>query len=440
MIKIAEITPAQAARFGEWSEKWIAVGLSTAPADFGRAERAALRAYALCGLGCPKLVLWMSSPYGACFGGYLGCLFLSQVRSQVWRQVGSQVWRQVGSQVWRQVGSQVRSQVESQVWSQVESQVGSQVGSQVRSQVESQVGSQVESQVESQVWSQVWSQVESQVGSQVWSQVWSQVRSQVGSQVESQVWSQVRSQVWSQVRSQVESQVWSQVRSQVESQVGSQVWSQVGSQVYSNSYHGSFWAPWVAYVSFIRDVLGWDNSILEQFRIEEDLVESCNWLWWHEDVLAISDRPEVLRRDDQGRLHCEDGPAICYRDGWGVWSWHGVTVPRAWVEDRVSLSPVVALKQENVERRRAACEIVGWDRILVELNARTIDCDPDPEIGELLRVDLPDAPGEQFLRVRCGTGRTFVIPVPPYVPTALAANAWTYDLDPNIMKLKENRT
>lgn len=42
MKKITKITPEQAARFGEWSERWIDIGLSTAPADFDRAAAAAL--------------------------------------------------------------------------------------------------------------------------------------------------------------------------------------------------------------------------------------------------------------------------------------------------------------------------------------------------------------------------------------------------------------
>jgi hypothetical protein len=172
MKKITEITEAQKARFPEFIKKWIDIGLSTEPADFDKATNAALRAYELCNLKKPMVILRMGSPYAATIGGALAVVILreyfkdkslSQVRSQVWSQVWSQVESQVRSQVW--------SQVESQVWSQVESQVESQV----RSQVESQVRSQVRSQVESQVWSQVESQVDvagmvagrSQVDSQV---------------------------------------------------------------------------------------------------------------------------------------------------------------------------------------------------------------------------------------------------------------------------------
>lgn len=129
-----------------------------------------------------------------------------------------------------------------------------------------------------------------------------------------------------------------------------------------------------------------------------------------------------------------------YSDGWSLWRWHGVEVPQEWIEDKTSLQPATALRQDNVERRRAACEIVGWRRILSELNVKVIDRDIDSEIGELVEVNLPDAPRERFLRVRCGTGRDFAIPVPPDMDTALNANSWTYGIDPDLLKQKEIRT
>ncbi len=120
MARITQLTDAQKARFGEWAENWIRIGLSTEPADFEAATEAALKGYALCNLSRPMVVLRMGSPYAATVGGALAWALLravrSQVRSQVWSQVRSQVWSQVRSQVESQVWSQVRSQVESQVW------------------------------------------------------------------------------------------------------------------------------------------------------------------------------------------------------------------------------------------------------------------------------------------------------------------------------------
>ena len=317
MREITEITPAQVARFGEWTRKWIEIGLSTEPADFDRATAAALEAYKLADLARPMVVLRMGSPYAACIGGAMALAMLREI-----------------------AGNKKKTK-----------------------------------------------------------------------------------QVEAQVRAQVQAQARAQAR---------------GS--YINLYHGAFYASWSAYVSFFRDVMGWENSVLEKFEIEEELIKSCGWAWWHENVLAISDRPEVIKRDDEGRLHCENGPAVRYRDGWSVYSWHGVNVPEEWVTDPSSVTPKIALTHENVEQRRAACEIVGWDNILRELKAKTIQKDEDPMIGELLEVEIPDIGREKFLRVRCGTGRIFAIPMPPHINTALEGNAWSFGIDGDALRNLEVRT
>ena len=281
MLQIKSMTKEQAARMPEWAAKWVEIGLSTAPADFDAATEAALKAYKLCNLEHPMIVLRMGSPMAATIGGIYAWEILRNLAKN--------------------------------------------------------------------------GKVESQVRSQVWSQVWSQVRSQVESQVGSQVWSQVRSKVESQVCHQVGFQVESQVRSQVESQV-----------VY-NDRGGAFMAPWCAYVSFIRDVLGWSNPVLEKFfGIDEQLTRSCGWVWWHENVLSISDRPEVLNRDEQGRLHCENAPSIKYRDGWSLYNWHGVSVPEYVIEKPQEITIEKIHAEKNAEVQRVMIERYGEEKYIVD--------------------------------------------------------------------------
>jgi hypothetical protein len=64
----------------------------------------------------------------------------------------------------------------------------------------------------------------------------------------------------------------------------------------------------------------------------------------------------------------------------------------------------------------------------------------DPEIGELLEIDLPDSPGSRFLKVRCGTGRTCYLPTSREAKTALQANAMSYDVDEKLIANLKVRT
>jgi hypothetical protein len=386
MKKIEKLTPEQIAKFPEWVDRYVKLGLSTEPADFEKASAAALRAYELLKLRKPMIVLRVGSPYACAVGGALAFWMLRQLKVtslvQVWDQVGDQVWDQVGDQVGDQVWAQVRDQVGDQVWAQVRDQV--------------------RDQVRAKVWDQVWAQVRAKV----WDQVWAQVRAQVGDQV----WDQVGAKVWDQVRDQV---------------------GEFSKQGVSNDYGGNLWhAGWVSFVTFMRDVVGID--IHQKFSIEEDLSASCGWVWWHQNVLAISDRPRLINRDEQGRLHSELGPAIAYRDGWELHFWHGVKVPAHWIDDRVNLSPEEVIKADNVELRAAGCAIVGFPKMLSVLKARVINDSGSPTIGQLIELDLPglSEPG-RFLKAECPRNGTILEGVPRIsdidnlpIDTAIAAQAW----------------
>mgnify|MGYP000057583559 CR=1 FL=1 len=192
---------------------------------------------------------------------------------------------------------------------------------------------------------------------------------------------------------------------------------------------GNMGSAWICYLSASREVLGLDLPAYEKFKAYEDVAKTCGYNVQHTEFCMVSDRPEILKLDAENRPHCENGPSHRWRDGWSLYYWHGVSVPVEWIEDKPSLTADIALSQDNVELRRAACEIIGWARILKDLQARTIDVDDDAEIGTLLEVDLPDSPKERFIFVKCATGRQFALPVPKTCKTALEANAWTYGLD-----------
>jgi hypothetical protein len=247
--------------------------------------------------------------------------------------------------------------------------------------------------------------------------------------------------VYSAVDSAVRSAVYSAVDSAVDSAVYSAVYSAVGS-IGRSFVWGQFNAGYGSWTSFFAQEcelqLPGDGNAIE--RAYSGTIEAA-CLWWPcRDFVMVCERPLRIRRDESGRLHCPNGMAIEWAGGWGLWMWHGQAVPKEWILEPQKIDPVAALKWQNIEQRRAACEIVGWKRILEVLNPTVVDEDIDPEIGTLLRADLPDSPGEQFLRVKCGTGREFVLIVPPDVKTALEANAWTYDIKPSLLRQLEKRT
>lgn len=190
---------------------------------------------------------------------------------------------------------------------------------------------------------------------------------------------------------------------------------------------GNQWAGWAAFLSFFRHIVKLDIDYSKWDHYEQAAVHGGP-RYLHKEFCIVSDFPTVLKVDEQNRPHCEDGPFCKWSDGSALYSWHGVRVPAKWIERKHELTAKIALTWENLEERRAACEIVGWAKILKELNAKVIDED-HPRIGTLLEVDLPDSGKEKFLRVECATGREFALPVAPEATSAIAANLDTYGID-----------
>lgn len=157
-------------------------------------------------------------------------------------------------------------------------------------------------------------QVCDQVGAKVGDQVWAQVRDQAGAQVWSQVWDQVGAQVGDQVWDQVGDKVWAQVRDQV----GDRVWDAVQGQ------HDAGFLGWCDALRRIGVAVDVDGLSL--------VARNAGWWWPMRDAAILTDRPDTLHRDPQGRLHCTTGPALRYRDGWSIYAIHGERVPADHIE------------------------------------------------------------------------------------------------------------
>jgi hypothetical protein len=189
---------------------------------------------------------------------------------------------------------------------------------------------------------------------------------------------------------------------------------------------------------FCRDVLRLPcpESAAWQLELWAEIARSCGVWWPFRGICVVSERPRALHWDAQDRLHHPARPAIEYRDGTGVHIWHGTLVRPSWIEAPAEIDPKLALTWDNIEQRRALAEIIGWGRVIEQLRPSVVDQDPDPAIGTLLDVSLPDFERVRFLRVRCGTGREFVLCVPPEMQTARQANAWTYGLEADQYELE----
>ena len=183
-------------------------------------------------------------------------------------------------------------------------------------------------------------------------------------------------------------------------------------------------------VEVASPISGAKSQMTHEFRV---LRQFAGHVMPFTNICFVSEPASTLKINRSGRLHCEDGPAVFYSDGFNIHAWDGVIFPGKWIKQKPE--PREAFTWRNTEQRRIACEMVGWENILKVMDAKVVNKDKDPEIGELISVkDWRNEHPEIFLRVRCGTGRTFVLPVPPNMRTAREANSWTWGLQPSEYK------
>ncbi|MEU8768230.1 DUF6745 domain-containing protein [Streptomyces griseus] len=170
----------------------------------------------------------------------------------------------------------------------------------------------------------------------------------------------------------------------------------------------------------------------ERLRGLAEVARNAGWWWPYEHAVVITERPDVLHRDEAGRLDHGEGPALAYGDGFALHAWRGMPVPAAFLDELSSLTPERIRAEENAELRRVMLEYYGYDRYLTESGAEPVHRD---ETGILWRIAL--AGDEDVVMVEVvnstpepdGTYRTYWLRVPPATRTAKDGVAWTFGLD-----------
>ncbi|MGQ0823464.1 MAG: DUF6745 domain-containing protein [Actinomycetota bacterium] len=171
---------------------------------------------------------------------------------------------------------------------------------------------------------------------------------------------------------------------------------------------------------------------------------AVGWWWAMPDAVVFSERPSLISRDPSGLLHAEKGPALSFADGLVVYAWHGTRVPADFV-DGAGWPPERIRREPNTEIRRCAIERFGWDRYLAWLGVVPVASAPDPG-NPPFTVDLYDVRDALHLHHspvrlvvmrnasldRDGTRRTYAEMVPASLDDPLAAQAWAFDVAPDV--------
>lgn len=264
------------------------------------------------------------------------------------------------------------------------------------------------------------------------SELWAEVRSRVSSQTTPRL----RALAWTAMAAPLErliQRVLIPVRDQVAREAGDRLDADLAKRVRGWSLHavyGQHDAAWLAGFDFLGRVAPHASAVGKLAGLAR-VARAAGWWWPFEQVAVVSERPTVLARDDQGRLHGEDGPAIAYSDGLALHCWRGLPVPADLIGrlDQLTVERIHA--EQNLELRRVLTERYGLDRYLRDAGATRVGAD---ETGVLWR--LPVDGDEPLVMVEVinsspepdGSRRRYWLRVPPTTRSAREAVAWTFGL------------
>jgi len=190
---------------------------------------------------------------------------------------------------------------------------------------------------------------------------------------------------------------------------------------------------WLAFYDFVRQIgVTYNEGTAARFGAYRAYASSCGVAYLYPEVAFVSDRPERISFDHQRRLHADDGPAVRWRDGYGIYAWRGHRVQDELIEQRQERTAKQITAISNAEHRRVAIEIYGHvhgpERFATDLGAKLVG--EDTAQGRPRRLYQVGA--DRYLHVvngslePDGTRRQFLLGAAPAAATPDAAVAASY--------------
>lgn len=126
----------------------------------------------------------------------------------------------------------------------------------------------------------------------------------------------------------------------------------------------------------------------EEFSKYRDWIKAGAWEFlWFKDLCVVVCRPSVVNKNQKGKLHCSNGPAVSWPSGQNYWFLNSIRVNEKIVLHPEKLTKEEIIGEKNVDVRREMLRQIGMDRFCALTNPKVLDKQGD---YELLSIDLSD--------------------------------------------------
>lgn len=247
----------------------------------------------------------------------------------------------------------------------------------------------------------------------------SRLRDELRRRYQSNPWRDLEERLGSRLHDELGPELWDELRARIGSRIREPLWDRFGVRLRGHvlsrlsdrlppvlgGHLGGvqdIWrdAYWIAlYTCAFRIVKGRPDERLQALA---DATRRVGWWIPSRDGVILSERPALLLRDEQERLHCATGPALSWPDGYALYAWHGTPVPEWVIMDP---TPEAIRAEDDPETRRCAIESFGWERYISEVRMPLVAEIEDPRNpgSRLALYDLPEHVFDEPLRVMVTT-------------------------------------
>ncbi|GAB2628515.1 hypothetical protein Aab01nite_21960 [Paractinoplanes abujensis] len=382
------LTPEQEALAAAIEDQWLAAAVDTTPADRPAAEAGVREAYRRAGLTAPERIFWLGSPRAGAIAAALLSAGASPSPDQAPTGPAPDT---LASGVDGPIVQQVRDALLSQGW-----RPGPGMGASVRRQVRTEPWAAARERASGVLGPEGWAQLGAAAGRRSWALVMDRVAGRIRLRLGEDLAAEFPA-----ARPRLLDAIYGQ--------------------------HDGVWLSTFE----AADRLHPGSGLLDGLTGLTAVARHCGWWWAGSRFAILTERPSLLARDNVGRLHRGEGPAIGYPDGYALWAWRGMPIPTDLAAELPHLTADRIGAESNAELRRVMLEHFGYERYLQEAGARALHQDETgtlwhlPLTGDepLVMVEVVNATPEPD-----GTSRVYWLRVPPGTRTARAGVAWTFGL------------
>lgn len=129
---------------------------------------------------------------------------------------------------------------------------------------------------------------------------------------------------------------------------------------------------WASYYDYLLEK--GDDNVSPDFPKYKEMLEAniYDMIQLVEDCI-VSPMPKLFKLNERNNLHCEDGPAMSWEDGFELYFINGTPVPKKYVVTPAKeLDVNLVIQEKNVERRQFLVHKIGYNRVFKELGGSLI--------------------------------------------------------------------